>query len=261
MNSVLRLTVVTAALALSACAANDPYQRTKVGAATGAVLGGVLGHQLDDDTGRYVGAAVGALAGGAVGNYMDRQEQAFEQTLAEEQRRHNLEIQRLQDGSLKLGIPSEVSFDFDSAALKPAFYPTLDKVAGLLQQYDQTVVHVIGHTDSTGADAYNQQLSQRRAESVVQYLGARGVAYQRLRPEGRGESQPRASNATELGRQQNRRVDMIIQPVQQGQSYGQGQTPAYPSGQGGYQTPAQYPQSQYPQSQYPQQAPPPAYGY
>lgn len=212
-----RFALLATVLALGACAANDPYARTKTGAAVGAVAGAILGHQLDDDSGRYVGAAIGALAGGAVGNYMDNQQRAFDQALYEEQQRHGLEIQRLQDGSLKLDIPSEVSFDLDRAEIKPAFRPTLDKVADILRQYDRSVVHIVGHTDSTGSDVYNQQLSQRRADSVAQYLASRGVDWQRLRTEGRGESQPRASNATEAGRQLNRRVELVIRPVVEGQ--------------------------------------------
>jgi hypothetical protein len=125
MHAVFKMTALTAALGLTvACAPGDPYARTKTGAGIGAVTGGILGHQIERGEGTAIGAVVGALAGGAVGNYMDRQQQAFEQALAEERRTHNLEIQRLEDDRLKLNIPSEVSFDFDSAAIKPAFRPT-----------------------------------------------------------------------------------------------------------------------------------------
>ena len=249
---------LTATLALVACA-NDPYQRTKAGAAIGAVTGAVIGHQLDHGKGRYIGGAVGALAGGAIGNYLDRQQQAFDQALAEEQQRYGLEIQRLQDNTLKVAIPSEVSFDFDSASIKPAFYPTLDKVAGLLQQYNQSVVTVVGHTDSVGSDAYNLDLSRRRAESVGQYLASRGVSYGRLRTEGRGEREPRASNATEAGRQQNRRVELLIQATDTGVAQ-QAPYPQYP--QGAVSPPQGYPQyppqsAQAPGYGYPQQVPPP----
>jgi outer membrane protein OmpA-like peptidoglycan-associated protein len=148
---------------------------------------------------------------------MDRQQRAFEQALADEQQRNNLEIQRLRDGSLKLNIPSEVSFDFDSASVKRVFMPTLDKVADIMRQYDRTVVHVIGHTDSVGADSYNLQLSQRRANNVADFLASQGVVPQRLRTEGRGERQPRASNADPDGRQINRRVELFIKPIVEGQ--------------------------------------------
>ncbi|MCA1803946.1 MAG: OmpA family protein [Xanthomonadaceae bacterium] len=110
-----------------------------------------------------------------------------------------------------------MSFDFGKADLKPAFLPTLDKVADLLHRYDRTVVHVIGHTDNVGSESYNQGLSERRAQSVVTYLTNRGIAWQRLVTEGRGMREPRASNATEAGRQLNRRVELLIKPVVEGQ--------------------------------------------
>lgn len=242
--------IAVMALLLNGCAVNDPYQRTKVGAGVGAVTGAVLGRGIDDDVGTYVGAAVGALAGGAVGNYMDRQQRAFEQTLAAERQRNDLEIQRLRDGSLRLGIPSEVSFDFDSAAIKPGFVSTLDKVADVLQQYDRTIVHIIGHTDSVGSDEYNMQLSQRRANSVADFLARQGVLDQRLRTEGRGERQPRAENASAAGRQLNRRVEIYINPLVEGQ-----EQQAYRSPTGGYgSSPSNYP-SHYPQRAYPQGSP------
>ncbi|MEE4376408.1 MAG: OmpA family protein, partial [Candidatus Competibacteraceae bacterium] len=233
MSTFFRIATGIVLLSLVGCAANDPYARTKAGAGIGAVAGAVIGHQIDGKSGRYVGAAVGALAGGAAGNYMDRQQQAFDQALAEEQSRYNMELQRLQDGSLKLNIPSEVSFDVDSADIKAAFVPTLDKVANLLQEYNQTTIVIIGHTDSSGSDAYNMDLSLRRAESVAGYLVSRGVAPQRLRTEGMGKREPRASNATASGRQLNRRVEMIVRSTEQVQP----QQPA-----GGYGSPQNPPQ-------------------
>jgi outer membrane protein OmpA-like peptidoglycan-associated protein len=241
MNTGLRIAVCAALLTVTACAVDDPYRRTKTGAGVGAVAGAVLGHQLDDKSGRYVGAAVGALAGGAIGNYMDRQQQAFDQALAEERGRYNMEVERLQDGSIKLGIPSEVSFDFNKADIKPGFTPTLDKVASLLQEYNQTSVEIIGHTDSVGSDTYNLELSRRRAESVAGYLGSRGVTPQRLRTSGQGESEPRASNDTESGRQLNRRVEMVIRADQAaGQQANQQPGGGYAAPQqGGYGAPQQ----------------------
>ena len=207
-----------AVLSLIGCAADDPYKRTKTGAAVGAAAGAVLGHVVDDGGGgALVGAAMGAIAGAGVGHYMDNQQREFEAALAEEQLRNDLEIQRLQDESLKIDVSNEVSFDFDSANLKPAFLPTLDKVAGVLQRYDRSIVYIIGHTDSTGSDSYNQQLSERRATSVVDYLSTHGVSYNRLRTEGRGEREPRATNETEAGRQLNRRVEILIKPVVEGE--------------------------------------------
>lgn len=208
---------IAMAIGLAGCAANDPNQRAKTGAAIGAVAGAVLGHQMDGRSGRYAGAAVGALAGAGVGHYMDKQQQEFDAALAEEQRNNDIEIQRLQDETLKIDIASEISFDFGSAAIKPAFRTTLDKVANVLQRYNRSVVHVVGHTDSVGSDASNQSLSERRAHSVIDYLGSAGVARDRLRAEGRGETEPRATNATEAGRQLNRRVEVFVKPIVEGQ--------------------------------------------
>ena len=222
------LKVMCLALVVSACAANDPYRRTKAGAGIGALTGAAVGYGIDDDKGAAIGAVVGALAGGAVGNYMDRQQQAFDQALAEEQRRHGLQIQRLQDGSIKLDIPSEVSFDFNRADIKPAFVPSLSKVANILMEYNQTTVDIIGHTDSVGSDSYNMDLSKRRANSVANFLNSRGVPPQRLLTQGRGEREPRADNSTEAGRQLNRRVEMIIRPVVQEQA--RTEDPRFPQG-------------------------------
>lgn len=204
---------VAVGVALAGCAADDPYQRTKAGAAIGAVAGAVVGHQLDSGSGALVGAAVGALAGGLVGNYMDKQQAELRDTVAQ----HDIEMQRLRDDTLKLTLDSEVSFDYDSDRIKPAFQSTLDKLADVLRKYDRTVVHVVGHTDSTGSAEYNQRLSERRASSVANYLQSRGVDPARVRYEGRGESEPRDTNATEAGRQLNRRVEIYLKPIVEGQ--------------------------------------------
>ncbi len=229
MNKIVTLTSATALILLGGCATNDPNRSAKTGAAIGAVVGAVTGHQLDDDAGRFVGAAVGALAGAAVGNYMDEQERAFETTMAEEQRRNELEIERLENDTLRLSLDSEVSFDLDSYRIKPAFEPSLGKLAEVLIRYPRTVMHIIGHTDSTGAAAYNQRLSEQRADAVRDHLLAHGVPSQRIRTEGRGETQPRDSNATEAGRQLNRRVEIYLKPIVEGN-----EAEAYRSPQGGY---------------------------
>jgi outer membrane protein OmpA-like peptidoglycan-associated protein len=213
MNMRKLVLAVAVGVALAGCAADDPYQRTKAGAAVGAVAGAVVGHQLDSGSGALVGAAVGALAGGLVGNYMDKQQAELRQTVAQ----NDIEMQRLRDDTLKLTLDSEVSFDYDSDRIKPAFRSTLDKLADVLRKYDRTVVHVVGHTDSTGSAEYNQRLSERRASSVASYLESRGVDPSRVRYEGRGESEPRDTNATEAGRQLNRRVEIYLKPIVEGQ--------------------------------------------
>lgn len=230
MNKILSGGLLAGILAvvMSGCATqNDPNQRAKVGAAVGAVAGAVLGHQVDHDAGRWVGAVAGAVAGGAVGHYMDNQQQEFESALQREQEAKQLEIERLRDETLKLTLDSEISFDFNKSDIKPAFRPSLDKLAGLINKYDRTVVHVIGHTDSVGSEEYNQALSERRAAAVVDYLSSYGVPRQRLRSEGRGEREPRESNATEAGRQLNRRVEIFVKPIVEGQEQRAYESPHY----------------------------------
>lgn len=219
---------VVLTLGISGCSQqDDPNRRAKVGAAVGAVAGAVIGHQLDDDAGRWVGAVAGAVAGGAAGNYMDNQQREFERELETETSANELEIERLRDDTLKLTVDSEVSFDFDRSNIKPAFQPSLDKLASVINKYDRTIVHVVGHTDSVGRDDYNQQLSERRAQSVVSYLASSGVPQGRLRAEGRGEREPRDTNETEAGRQLNRRVELFVKPVVEGQEQRAYETPRY----------------------------------
>jgi len=190
--------------------------KTAVGGAIGAVAGGILGNRLDRKGSRtggtIAGAVAGAAAGGGIGFLFDKQEKEFEQELAAEQEANQIEIERVRDDLLKLTLDSEVSFDFDSAAIKPAFQPSLTKLANVLAKYDRNQVTVVGHTDSSGAESYNQNLSVQRAESVVDELIGRGVPGGIIRAQGRGENEPRADNNTEAGRQLNRRVEILIQP-------------------------------------------------
>ena len=218
MNKILGISLLAATIGLAGCTdPNDPNRRAKTGAVVGAVAGAVLGHQINSHHGAYVGAALGALAGGGVGYYMDEQQRELEAQLARERAAHELEIQRMKDDSLKLTLSNEVSFDFDSAALKYDFKSTLNKLAATIAKYNKTVVHVIGHTDNVGSEEYNQRLSLRRANAVADYLIGHGVAANRIYVEGRGESSPRASNATEAGRQLNRRVEIFLKPIVEGQ--------------------------------------------
>lgn len=218
----ITLLAVVAGLGLAGCAStpDDPNKNTKekaaIGAAVGAIAGAVIGHQNDRSGGALRGALIGAAAGGAlgagVGAYMDKQQAEFERQLAAERDAHQIEIERLRNENLKITMNSEVSFDYNSAQLKPAFHATLDKVADILNRYPRTTIKITGHTDSRGSADYNQQLSVRRAESVAWYLGDAGLDSSRVITEGRGELQPRASNDSEAGRQLNRRVEMLIIP-------------------------------------------------
>ena len=213
--------LVFAALITTGCVStSDPNRHTKenaaAGAAIGALAGAIIGYQGDHSGGALRGALVGAAAGGALGAgtgiYMDKQQAEFERQLASERQANQVEIERLKNENLKITMNSEVSFDFNSSALKPAFTRTLEKVADILQRYPRTTIRIIGHTDNVGSAAYNQRLSEDRANSVAWSLEDAGVDPQRVSIEGRGESQPRASNDSEAGRQLNRRVEMLIIP-------------------------------------------------
>lgn len=216
MKKTLIAVLVSTALLSGCMTADDPNQRAQTGALIGAVAGAVIGHQVNSSSGRYVGALVGALAGGAVGNYMDNQQRELDEQLRREQEANQLEIERLKDDTLKLTLDSEVSFDFNRSDIKPAFKHSLNKLASVIVKYDRTIVHVVGHTDSIGSEQYNQALSERRAESVAAYLRYQGVNGNRMTTSGAGELEPRATNQTEAGRQLNRRVEIFLKPIVEG---------------------------------------------
>ena len=217
MRPVRTALAATAMLLAVACATDDPNRSAKTGALVGAIVGAVIGNQGDSDTQRYAGAAVGALAGVAVGSYMDRQRDDLENALSDEQRREELAITEVGDNALKIGIAGDATFAFDSAAIQPQFRPTYRRIASVLKEYERTIVHIIGHTDSVGSADYNRALSRRRAESVGLYLRDRGINGNRLIYEGRGETQSVATNETAEGRRRNRRVEIIIKPIVEGE--------------------------------------------
>lgn len=220
--SITGLTAAVAgALLLTSCATytgqtNDPNDpnRTGRGAAIGAIAGAVVGAATGGDATERrqratVGAAAGAALGAGVGAYQDRQEAALRRQMAGT----GVEVER-QGDNIMLNMPSGITFDFDRYDLKSEFRPVLDNLASTLNEYNQTRIEVTGHTDSKGTDAYNQTLSQNRANAVAGYLGGRGVASSRMVVTGAGESRPVASNDTESGRAQNRRVEITLVPVQ-----------------------------------------------
>lgn len=206
-------TGLAASLAMSGCATDDPNRRAKTGAVIGAIAGAVLGKELHDEKGMYIGAAFGAIAGGSVGNYMDKQQAELEKKLKEEAEAKELKITRLPDNSLLIGIASEASFDVNQSNVKTEFLGTFQKIGEVLKDYETTVVHVIGHTDSSGSTEYNQGLSEKRSAEVGSVLTGQGLDQRRVITEGRGEMEPIASNASAEGRKQNRRVDIVIKPI------------------------------------------------
>lgn len=217
------LTPLAAAILLAGCATSDPYggqtQRSStamgsgIGAAVGAAAGALSG---DGSTSRrdraLIGAAVGAAAGAGIGVYMDRQEQQLRENL----QGSRIEIDRRGD-DIVLNMPSGVTFGFDSADLTSEARGSLNEVANVLAQYQDTRVSIAGHTDSTGDASYNQRLSERRAQAVASYLSQNGVSSTRLNTSGYGATQPVASNDSEQGRAQNRRVEITLTPTGDGQ--------------------------------------------
>lgn len=218
MKRILTLAGLTLWLAACTTTTEDGLtdrKNTAAGAVIGAVAGAIIGAQVDDDgnsdRGILVGAAAGAAAGAGIGALMDRQEEEFREALREEQRRSEIEIERVRDDLLKLTFDSEVTFDFDSAQIKPSFGPSLDKVSDVISKYESEA-EVVGHTDSRGSEGYNQQLSEQRAFEVRGYLIQQGTPTHQLFSRGEGETRPRASNETEAGRQLNRRVEIFVTP-------------------------------------------------
>jgi outer membrane protein OmpA-like peptidoglycan-associated protein len=190
----------------------DSEKGALIGAAGGAVLGAVA-YGGNRSKGALIGVIGGGLAGSAVGAYMDNQRRDLQKYLAPEISAGQARVERLANDVLRITMTSQTAFDTNSTQIKPGFHSTMDKVAEVLVRYGKTILTVAGHTDNVGTAQYNQQLSERRALSVAQYLESRHVNPVRLSTVGKGESFPIESNATEAGRQANRRVEIYVQPV------------------------------------------------
>jgi len=216
MNLTPKIAVVAtiSALALSGCVSNTAQpmgERTQSGAIIGGMVGGFLGANASDENrlrNAALGAAAGAVAGGAIGATLDRQAQDLRGSLSNDQI-----MIRNTGNELIVTMPDGILFDIDSAAIRANLQSDIRALARNLQQYPDTTVDVIGHTDNTGSAGYNQDLSARRAQAVAGVLLEQGVSPARVRAFGRGESEPVASNLTPEGRQQNRRVEIIIRPI------------------------------------------------
>jgi outer membrane protein OmpA-like peptidoglycan-associated protein len=207
-----------AALVLTGACTTDPVtgQQTLSRGGKGALAGGgggaLLGGLIGGSTGALIGAGVGSLVGGGVGSYMDKQERELRKAT----QGTGIEVEREGD-EIQLTMPDKISFDFNSAVVRPEMRTQLEQVAKVLTAYPSTVIGVFGHTDNVGSAAVNQRLSEQRAESVTQSLESFGVPRARMQPRGFGYNQPVASNDTEEGRAQNRRVEIRIVPVTQDQ--------------------------------------------
>ncbi len=214
ISRLLRIGIVVGTLAAFGCASMGEKERTgtAVGAGTGAVVGGVIGAATGKHNQREkaaVGAAAGAVIGGLIGNrigaYMDKQEADLRNAMASTIAQNNATIQRNNEQMLTATFKSDVFFDVNSATLKPGGYAELDRVANVLNQYPQTMVRVEGHTDQTGSEQYNLQLSERRANAVKNALVQKGIDPARISAVGMGECCPVSSDNAA-----NRRVAMVL---------------------------------------------------
>lgn len=215
-SPALALLVSTALL--SGCTTNPNTGQSEasnagIGAGLGAAGGAIIGLITGDNSkerrkNALIGAGIGAVAGGGVGYYMDQQEKKLRQDLASE----NVDIQRV-GNDIILNMDQSITFASNSATPRSSSWDAIDTVANVLKEYEKTTVDVSGHTDSVGADSYNQQLSERRALSVADALTDRGILTQRVLIAGYGESRPIATNDTAEGRQTNRRVEIRLVPI------------------------------------------------
>lgn len=216
-GKIAALTSLAGILAATAACTTDPVtgerrvSKAAIGGGAGLAAGYLLGDLIggrSDRTEKIVGAGIGALAGAGIGAYMDAQERKLRERTA------GTGVDVIRDGNdLLLRMPSNVTFATDQSAIQPQFHTVLNDVASILQEYPKTYIDVMGHTDSDGSEAYNQSLSERRAQSVASYLGSRGVQSARMATRGYGEMQPIASNETADGKAANRRVEIKLVPV------------------------------------------------
>ncbi|WP_397380436.1 OmpA family protein [Pseudomonas sp.] len=214
------LLIATVVVTGAGCAVQNPYVREDgemrksatygtLGALAGAAVGAATSSKKDRGKGALIGAAVGGAAGGGYGYYADKQEAELRRSM----QGTGVEVQRNGD-DLKLIMPGNITFATNSADIAGNFYAPLNNLANSFKQYDQNSIEIVGHTDNVGAHQYNYTLSQRRAQSVANYLTAQGVNGMRVTTRGMGPDQPVASNASESGRAQNRRVEINLRPLQ-----------------------------------------------
>jgi outer membrane protein OmpA-like peptidoglycan-associated protein len=217
--------LVIATLVLAGCASdgggNPSFNRsyTETGAVLGAAGGALLGavaYGTNSPKGVLLGAIGGGLAGGAVGHYMDSQKKDLEKNLAKEIKLRQARVDELPNNIVRVTMTGDTGFNTNSTEIKPGFYSTLDKIADVVVRYGKTTLTVAGHTDDVGSAQYNQGLSERRARAVAEYLESKKVQPVRMSIVGKGESMPIASNATEGGRAENRRVEIYVAPVVEG---------------------------------------------
>lgn len=197
--------VAVASLGLSACASlSKKEQGAATGAAAGAAIGGVIGNQTGSTArGAILGAIVGGAAGAVIGHQMDQQAKEIDASV------EGATVERVGEG-IQVTFASGLLFPYDSDVLQPAARANLTELANSLKKYPESQLLIVGHTDDTGSDSYNMGLSQRRADAAAAFLQSQGIARSRIQTSGKGESEPVATNESDAGRQQNRRVEVAI---------------------------------------------------
>lgn len=218
MKTLSKFSAMAVGIALLAGCTTNPYTGEReagkagvyggIGAVTGAVIGAATSSKKDRTKGALIGAAVGGAAAGGYGYYVDTQEAKLRQTL----QGTGVQVQRNGD-NLTLIMPGNITFASNSADISSSFYPTLNSLVQVFKEFNKNGIEIVGHTDSTGSMQLNQDLSNRRAQSVAAYLTANGVAASRISAFGVGPNQPIASNNTAAGRAQNRRVEINLRPL------------------------------------------------
>lgn len=211
-TNIAALFISASMLTMTSCEAvknsNNQQKGTAIGTAAGAILGGVLGNNLgkgkNAPLGAVLGGVVGGVAGNVIGNKMDKQAKAIKETLP------GAEVERVGEGIKVTMKENMVNFGFDSSDLTASAKANLDKLAEVLVDNLDTNINIYGYTDSKGTEAYNLSLSDRRAAAVKSYLASKGVSAMRMNTMGMGEASPIASNSTDAGRAENRRVEFAI---------------------------------------------------
>jgi len=204
---------------LSGCTTLDAYTgNTQVsGTSKGAIAGGLIGAVIGAATApkeerakrAIIGAGIGGVAGGGVGYYMDKQEKELRDELVGS----GVQVERTEEGQIELIMPGNITFDVGSADVSQSFIPTLNSVAKVLKEYENTLVTISGHTDSSGSDQFNQLLSEQRATAVANIVLQQGIVVERVAAIGYGESTPIADNTTAEGRAENRRDEITLDAI------------------------------------------------
>jgi outer membrane protein OmpA-like peptidoglycan-associated protein len=213
--------VLAVTLAVSGCTSDGSASgkrgmtNMEAGAAIGAAGGAAVGALVTKKhlKGALIGAVGGGLAGGAVGAYMDSQKKDLDKNLKQERESGAIKVLKLDNDVVKIVMTGQTAFETDSAQIKPGFQSTMDKLSDVVIRYGKTALTITGHTDSRGSAQHNMDLSQRRAQSVYDYFVSKDVNPARLVAQGKGQTEPVASNDTDAGRRQNRRVEILVEPV------------------------------------------------